>query len=118
MAIDWKLFLPVFEQAGNIALLASGQSEYLPLTTAVESSINPLLLSLGQGKQDVTSELMLAYGTEIAVLELLKQKHVADPALLTKIEEYITAIQAAMAGWVKASSGFDPGNFTPVAPIP
>lgn len=116
---DWHSLIPIFEMAGNIALVASGVgAPFVPLANAVETALNPLLTTLGSGqKVDVTNEVMLAYGVGIATLTAMKQTTGIDPALLTKIEGYIIAAENASAAYIKAGQGFDPTTFAPVTPI-
>lgn len=120
MAFDWKTLIPIFETAGNIAELALAP-ELVPLTQAAEAALNPLLMKIGSGtvttSADVQNEVMAFYGTAIAALNLAKQKTGLDPAVVTKINEYLAASMDGMTAYFAAGQAFNPDNYKPVTPI-
>lgn len=115
---DWHLLLGVIESAGNTAteLLIPGGAAFEPLLAELEGAVNPLLLSIGT-KQTTTSEAMIAFGTTIGILNILKNKPGVPANLLAKIDEYLAASQAGLAAYLLASKGFDASEFAPVTPI-
>ena len=112
-----KKFLPVIELGVNVGLLASGLgAPFEPLAAGIEQAINPLINSAGTAQTTTTVE-MSAYATIIGVLTVLEQTPGLPTATLTEIQGYLTAAQAGVAGYVTAQTGFNPANYTPVAPI-
>jgi len=112
-----KSWLPAIELAGNVALLATGIGAGVePLVASLENAVNPLLQSVGTA-QPVTSTLMNIYATIIGVLTALKGTTNLPPAILTQINEYISAAQDATAAYVSAEAGFNASNYQPVTPI-
>jgi hypothetical protein len=118
MTFDWKSLIGVIEMAGNLALsiLIPGGAAFAPLLANLESALNPLLMSIGTGAS-VQTEIMVVYGTMIGILNILKQQPNLDPALLAKIQGYLTAAENATSAEIAASKGFDPSQFQPVTPI-
>lgn len=116
---DWHNLIGIFEMMGNVAEAAiPGGAVFIPLTNALEQQfLNPLLMSIGQGKTTITNEIMAFYGAAIAALTILKQQTGLDPALLAKISAWILRAQNAMAEWTATGLGFDPTVYTPVSPI-
>ena len=117
-SFNWQSLIPLLELAGNtvVAILVPGGPVLVPLIAALENSINPLLLGIGQ-KQNVANDVMAAYGTLVAVLNIVKQTTGVSPAILAKVEEYLAAVQNAMAAFVKAGQGYDPTLYGTVVPI-
>lgn len=114
---DWKSLIPILEAAGNVAeLLIPGGAAFAPLTTALENSVNPLLLSIGSGNSG-TQETLAFWATLIGILTALQQNTKLDPAILAKVKEYLVSAQAGLAAYVTAGSGYNPALYTPVAPI-
>lgn len=114
MTFNWKGIIPILEQAGNISeLLIPGGAAFAPLTTALEGAINPLLLSVGQGNS-ATQEILAAYATMIGILTALEQNTKLDPAVLSKVAEYLTAAKAGLMGYIAAGNGYDPNAYAPV----
>lgn len=116
MAFDWKSLIPILETAGNIAELALAP-ELIPLTSAAEAALNPILLKVAGGSVDVQTEVMAFYGTAISALSLAKAKGGLDAATSAKIDEYVAAAQDAMTAYFAAGKGFDPSLYKPVIPI-
>ena len=116
-SFSWKSLIPILEAAGNVAeILIPGGAAFAPLTTALENSVNPLLLSIGQGNT-ATQEMLAAYGTLIGVLTALQQNTKLAPAVLAKVQGYLTAAQAGLTAYVTAGTGYNPALYTPVTPI-
>ena len=116
-SFNWKALIPILEGAGNIAeLLIPGGAAFVPLTTALENAINPLLTSVGAGNT-ATQEILAAYAALIGILTALQQNTKLDPATLAKVEAYLVAAQAGLAAYVTAGSGYNPALYVPVAPI-
>lgn len=114
---ELKTLLPAIEMAGNIALLASGGGAGVePLVANLEKATLPLIQSIGT-PQTASTEIMTFYGTAIGVLTTLKTVPGLPAATLTEIDGYIIGAQAGTAQFVQAQSGFNPANYTPVAPI-
>ena len=112
-----KALLPVIEQAGNVALLATGVgAPFEPLVAGLESAVNPLLQSIGT-KPTVDSEILTVYATMIGILTTLKATPGLPAATLTEIDGYITAAQNGTATYIQAQSGYNPALYTPVTPI-
>ena len=112
-----KSILPAIEMAGNVALLATGVGAgFEPLVAALESSVNPLLQSLGTG-QSTSSLTMNVYATIIGVLTTMKAAPGLPAGTLAQIDGYVLAAQNGTAGYLQAEQGFNPANYTPVAPI-
>ena len=116
-SFNWKALIPILEGAGNIAeLLIPGGAAFVPLTTALENAINPLLTSVGQGNT-ATQEILAAYAALIGILTALQQNTKLDPATLAKVQAYLTASQAGLTAFITAGSGYNPALYVPVQPI-
>lgn len=110
--------LSLIELALNVTLTAIPvTSGFTPLAQALETSINPLLLSLQSGSTK-TQDVLAGYGAMLGVIGALRQQTGLAPEVLAKLDEYTTAAQngtvAALSAGVK---GFDASQLTPVAPI-
>lgn len=118
-SFNWKSLIGVIEMAGNLAItiLVPGGAAFAPLLASLEAALNPLLLSIGQTGTTPQTEIMVVYGTMIGILNILKQQPNLDPALLAKIQAYLTAAENATSAEIQASQGFDPGQYQPVTPI-
>lgn len=113
-----KKYLPVIEQGLNVGLLVSGVgAPFEPLAVGLENALNPLLQSLGT-PQTASGAAANVYAAIIGVLETLKATPGLPAATLAQIEAYVTAAQAGLAGYMQASTGFNPANYQPVTPIP
>ena len=116
-SFNWKALIPILEGAGNIAeLLIPGGAAFVPLTTALENAINPLLTSVGAGNT-ATQEILAAYAAMIGVLTALQQNTKLDPATLAKVQAYLVSSQAGLTAFITAGSGYNPALYVPVAPI-
>lgn len=115
---DWHLLLGVIEAAGNtaVSLLIPGGPAFAPLLADLEGAVNPLLQSIGT-KQTTSSEAMIAFGTTIGILNILKNKPGMPQADLAKVDEYLSAASAGLVAYLLAAKGFDATQFAPVAPI-
>ena len=114
---NFKKLLPAIELAGNVALMATGfGAAFVPLIQQLENAVNPALQSIGT-PQSTQSVIMSIYATIIGVLTVLKATPGLPQTEITQIDAYLTAAQAGTAGYLAAESGFDPANYTPVAPI-
>lgn len=114
---QFKKLLPAIELAENVALLTTGfGAPFVPLIQQLEDAINPALQSLGTA-QSAQNALMTIYATIIGVLTVLKATPGLPQAELAQIDSYLTAAQAGTAAYLRAQSGFNPDNYTPVAPI-
>lgn len=115
---DWKSLLGVVELAGNtaVSILIPGGAAYAPLLASLESSVNPLLQSIGT-KPSSSSEIMTAYGTIIGILTTLKGLPGLPADTLAKIDAYMIAAQNGTAAYLQASQGYDASLFAPVTPI-
>ncbi len=112
-----KPILPVIEQAVNVGLLASGVgAPFEPLIASLENSTQNLVQSIGTGAT-TQNEVMAVYGASIGVLTTLKQTPGLPAATLTQVDAYIIAAEAGTASYIQAESGFNPANYSPVAPI-
>ena len=67
--------------------------------------------------QSTSSTILAVYGAIIGVLKTLKATTGIDPALLAKIQAYLDAAMAGVAGYMQAQSGYNPDNYKPVQPI-
>jgi hypothetical protein len=113
----FKKLLPAIELAGNVALMATGfGAAFVPLIQQLENAVNPALQSIGS-PQTTQSALMTIYATIIGVLTVLKATPGLPQAELAQIDAYLIAAQDGTAAYIKAQSGYDPSNYTPVAPI-
>lgn len=114
----WQSLLPVIELGANVStsLLIPGGAAFVPLETALENAINPLLLSIGT-KQTVTTEVGNFYATVIGILTTLQQVPGLPAETLAKVNEYLIAAQNGTAAYLAAQGGFNPAQFAPVAPI-
>jgi len=116
-SFNWKALIPILEGAGNIAeLLIPGGAAFVPLTTALENAINPLLQSIGAGNT-ATQEILAAYATMIGILTALQQDTKLDPATLGTVRAYLNSAQAGLMAYITAGSGYNPALYTPVLPI-
>jgi len=114
---NFKKLLPAIELAGNVALMATGYgAAFVPLIAQLENAVNPALQSIGT-PQTAQSAIMSIYATIIGVLTVLKATPGLPQAELAQIDGYLTAAQDGTAAYIKAQSGFDAANYTPVTPI-
>jgi hypothetical protein len=118
---NFASLLPLLELGGNVALMALGQAGVVPaaaasLAATIEGGINPLIQSIQAGSTK-TQDAVVAMASLIATLNVLKA-NTKDPALLTKIDEYLVGAQQGLAGYIAAGQGFDATKFTPVPLIP
>ncbi len=88
----------------------------VPLTTALENAVNPLLVSIGSGNT-ATQEILAAYATMIGILAALQKNTKLDAATLAKVQAYLVATQAGLTAYITAGSGYNPALYVPVAPI-
>ena len=116
-SFNWKALIPILEGAGNIAeLLIPGGAAFVPLTTALENAINPLLTSVGAGNT-ATQEILAAYAALIGILTALQQNTKLDPATRAKVQAYLVSSQAGLTAFITAGSGYNPALYVQVAPI-
>lgn len=113
--------LPLIQLIVNTGLTIAGQYGAVPTSAAglagnLENALGPLWLALAN-KSTKSQDVMAALGAAIGVLTALKGQTGLDPAVLAKVEEYLTAAQSALAAAVTAEKGFDASLYTPVAPI-
>lgn len=121
MPINWQEVASLAELGGNIALTTLGASGVIPSSSAaiasgIEAAINPLLLAI-QGKASTATDIQAGYGALIGGLTILKSQTGIDPALLTKIDEYMLAAQAGLTAYMTAQAGFNANLFTVNAPL-
>jgi len=114
-------FLPLIQLLANVGLTVAGQYGAVPansanLATSLENALTPLWTALGN-KSATSTDIMAALGASIGVLTALKNQTGLDPTVLAKVNEYLSATQAALAAGVTASQGFNATNYTPVTPI-
>lgn len=115
---DWKSLLGVVELAGNtaVSILIPGGAALAPLLSSLETSINPLLQSIGT-KPSVSSEVMTVYGTIIGILTTLKQIPNLPADTIAKVDGYLIAAQNGTASYLQASQGYNAAMFAPVTAI-
>ncbi len=121
MAIDWQVVTSLAELGGNVALTALGANGVIPSNSAViasgvEAAINPLLAAI-QGKATAATDIQAGYGALIGGLSILKTQTGIDPALLAKIDEYLSAAQAGLAAYMTEQAGFNASLFVVNAPL-
>jgi hypothetical protein len=121
MQINWSEIASLAELGGNIALNVLGASGVIPANSAaiasgVEASVNPLLSAI-RGKAPIATDIQAGYGALIGGLSILKNQTGVDPAVLTKVNEYLVAAQAGLEGYMTAQAGFNAGLFTVNAPL-
>lgn len=114
-------FLPLIQLLVNTGLAVAGQYGAVPpsaagLATSLETALTPLWTALGN-KSATQTDIMAALAASIGVLTALKNQTGLDPNVLAKVNEYLGAVQDALAAGVTASQGFNAGNYAPVAPI-
>ncbi len=119
--INWQEVASLAELGGNIALTALGASGVVPANSAViasgvEAAVNPLILAI-QGKASIATDIQAGYGALIGALSILKDQAGIDPALLSKVNEYLLAAQAGLAAYMTAQSGYNIDLFTVNAPL-
>jgi len=121
MTINWQELTSLAELGGNVALTALGASGVLPANSAViasgvEAAVNPLILAI-QGKSPIATDIQAGYGALIGGLMILKNQTSIDPALLTKINEYLSAAQAGLSAYMTEESAFTASLFTVNDPL-
>lgn len=111
-------WISLIELAANVTLTAIPvTASFAPLAAALEAGINPLIASIQAGNTK-TQDILAGYGSMIALINTLKQQTGLDPAVLTKLDEYLTAAQnGTVAALAAGTKGYDPTQLTPVAPI-
>jgi len=92
------------------------KTDYSSLAESLESALTPLFGLIGQ-KNAPTSVILASLGAFIGVLNTLKQQQGLPQDVLTEIDEYMSAAQAATAAYVKAGQGFDASLYSPLEPI-
>lgn len=117
--MDPTLIISLFELAANTTLSVLGANgtippQYATLASALESSINPLILAL-KGGAAPSQDVLAAYAAMIGTLNALQQTTGIDPKVLTQVKEYIGAAQDGTTGFLLAQKGYDPANYSPVA---
>lgn len=121
MAINWQEVASLAELGGNVALTALGAAGVVPasasaIASGVEAAVNPLLSAI-QGKASTATDIQAGYGALIGALTILKSQIGLDPALLSKIEEYLLAAQAGLTAYMTEQAGFNADLFTVNAPL-
>lgn len=121
MAINWQEVASLAELGGNVALTALGAAGVVPasasaIASGVEAAVNPLLSAI-QGKASTATDIQAGYGALIGALTILKSQTGLDPALLSKIEEYLLAAQAGLTAYMTEQAGFNADLFEVNAPL-
>lgn len=121
MAINWQEVASLAELGGNVALTALGAAGVVPasasaIASGVEAAVNPLLSAI-QGKASTATDIQAGYGALIGALTILKSQTGLDPALLSKIEEYLLAAQAGLTAYMTEQAGFNAALFEVNAPL-
>ena len=106
----------LIELAANITLAAIPvTAAFAPLAATLEAGINPLIASISSGSTTTTT-IMAGYGALIALITTLKQTTGIDPAVLAKLDEYLTAAQnGTAAALAVATAGYNAAQLAPVA---
>jgi hypothetical protein len=86
------------------------------LAASLENAINPLLQNIGT-KPSVATEILTVYATIIGILTTLKAQPGLPATELATIDAYMISAQNGTATYIQAQSGYNPANYTPVAPI-
>jgi hypothetical protein len=121
MTVNWQEVTSLAELGGNVALTVLGTEGVVPASSAavasgVEAAVNPLLTAISTGASSST-EIQAGYGGLIGGLGILKAQTGLDPALLSKIDEYLLAAQAGLVAYMTAQAGFNVALFTVAAPL-
>ena len=108
----------LIELAANITLAAIPvTSAFTPLAAALEAGINPLISAINSGSTTST-EVLAGYAAMIALITTLKQQTSLSPSVLSTLDEYLTAAQnGTVAALGVATTGYNPAQLTPVAPV-
>jgi hypothetical protein len=116
--VNPQQWVALLELAANVTLTAIPvTSAFAPLAAALEAGINPLIASIQAGNTK-TQDILAGYASMIALIQTLKAETGLDPAVLTKLDEYLTAAQnGTVAALAANTKGYDPSQLTPVTPI-
>lgn len=108
----------LFELAANVTLAAIPiTAAYAPLATALETAINPFMMSALAGAAK-PQEMLAGFGALVGVIGVLKQQTGLAPEVIAKLDEYANAAQVGTVAALTASTkGYDPSQLTPVQPI-
>lgn len=86
------------------------------LITNLLGPIETLIANLKSG-QSATQDGLAALAAMAGVIAVLKANTNLSPAVLTEIANVDADVQAALAGYATAQSGYNAGLYAPIAPV-
>lgn len=88
-------------------------------TTLITNLLGPIETLIGNLKsgQSATQDGLAALAAMAGVIAVLKANTSLPPAVLTEIANVDADVQAALAGYAVAQSGYNAGLYTQIAPV-
>lgn len=114
-------FIPIISLIANVLMTSLGAAGVVSpsvskLVTDLSGGLLGLLGGLAPG-QTKSQDVIAALGASMAILTTLKSDTTLPADKLTLIDNLIGEVQSAIIAYTVAGKGFDPANYSQIAPI-